>query len=92
MARNQEKAQAMLNKYLKGKEDAQKGPKKLRPFLASECIDLQEADKWYWQIIREIGKQVSEIQNPGLGEHRHASSTPWPSHATQHRLCLRTRL
>ena len=70
MARNQEKAQSMMNRYLKGKADEQAGPKKLRPFLASECSDLHEADKWHHQIIREIGKKVSEIQNAGLGEHR----------------------
>lgn len=60
----------MMNRYLKGKSDEQAGPKKLRPFLASECSDLHEADKWHHQIIREIGKKVSDIQNAGLGEHR----------------------
>lgn len=70
MARNQEKAQSMMNRYLKGKQDEQSGPKKLRPFLASEVSDLQEADKWHHQIVREISRKVSEIQNAGLGEHR----------------------
>lgn len=70
MARNQEKAQSMMNRYLKGKQDEQAGPKKLRPFLASECSDLQEADRWHHQIIREISRKVYEIQNAGLGEHR----------------------
>lgn len=70
MARNQEKAQSMMNRYLKGKQDELAGPKKLRPFLASECIDLHEADKWHNQIVREISRKVSEIQNAGLGEHK----------------------
>ena len=70
MARNQEKAQSMMNRYLKGKQDEQAGPKKLRPFLASEVSDLQEADKWHHQVVREISRKVSEIQNAGLGEHR----------------------
>jgi pre-mRNA-splicing factor ISY1 len=65
----------MMNRYLKGKTDEVAGPKKLRPFLASECSDIHEADKWHHQIIREIGKKVSEIQNAGLGEHRWASYT-----------------
>ena len=60
----------MMNRYLKGKQDEQTGPKKLRPFLASECSDLQEADRWHHQIIREISRKVYEIQNAGLGEHR----------------------
>jgi hypothetical protein len=70
MARNQEKAQSMMNRYLKGKQDEETGPKKLRPFLASEVSDIQEADKWHHQIVREISRKVSEIQNSGLGEHR----------------------
>lgn len=70
MARNQEKAQSMMNRYLKGKQEEASGPKKLRPFLASECTDLHEADRWHHQIIREVSRKVSEIQNAGLGEHR----------------------
>ncbi|GLC51525.1 hypothetical protein PLESTB_000511900 [Pleodorina starrii] len=70
MARNEEKAQSMLNRYLAGKVDEKRGPKQKRPYLASECRDLVEADKWRSQIIREIGKKVMEIQNEGLGEHR----------------------
>ena len=41
-----------------------------RPYLASECHDLKEAEKWRVQIIREISKKVSQIQNAGLGEFR----------------------
>lgn len=60
----------MLNRYLAGKQEEKRGPKAKRPYLASECRDLVEADKWRSQIIREIGKKVMEIQNEGLGEHR----------------------
>lgn len=70
MARNAEKAQSMLNRYLKGKAEEKQGPRQKRPFLATECHDLAEADKWRGQILREIGKKVMEIQNAGLGEHR----------------------
>lgn len=70
MARNEEKAQSMLNRFLTFKNEEKKKPKERRPFLASECRDLAEADKWRQQIIREIGRKVMEIQNPGLGEHR----------------------
>lgn len=70
MARNAEKANAMLNRFLAGKTDALKGPKKRRPYLATECRDLNEADKWRQEILREIGKKVMEIQNAALGEHR----------------------
>ncbi|KAH7622010.1 hypothetical protein Ndes2526B_g02835 [Nannochloris sp. 'desiccata'] len=71
MARNEEKAQSMLNRYLAGQtDDPDKGRKQRRPYLATECHDLNEADKWRQQILREIGRKVLEIQNAGLGEHR----------------------
>ncbi|EXC35193.1 hypothetical protein L484_022747 [Morus notabilis] len=70
MARNEEKAQSMLNRFITMKAEEKKKPKERRPFLASECRDLAEADKWRQQIMREIGQKVAEIQNEGLGEHR----------------------
>ncbi|KAK6924213.1 Pre-mRNA-splicing factor Isy1 [Dillenia turbinata] len=70
MARNEEKAQSMLNRFIALKAEEKKKPKERRPYLASECKDLAEADKWRQQIMREIGRKVMEIQNEGLGEHR----------------------
>jgi pre-mRNA-splicing factor ISY1 len=70
MARNVEKAQNILNRYLAGKQEEARGPRSRRPYLASECDDLNEADKWRHQILREIGRKVMEIQNAGLGDHR----------------------
>lgn len=75
MARNQEKAQSMLNRFLAAKQEDSKAPKEKRPYLSTECHDLYEADKWRQQILREIGKKVMEIQNAGLGEHRWVSSS-----------------
>lgn len=70
MARNEEKAQSMLNRFVTMKETEKKKPKERRPYLASECRDLAEADRWRQQILREIGHKVSDIQNEGLDEHR----------------------
>eukprot|EP00611_Tribonema_gayanum_P024204 TRINITY_DN5289_c0_g1_i1.p1 TRINITY_DN5289_c0_g1~~TRINITY_DN5289_c0_g1_i1.p1 ORF type:complete len:280 (-),score=102.63 TRINITY_DN5289_c0_g1_i1:69-908(-) len=72
MARNEEKAHAMLNKWVTMKKEISakdKGSDR-RPFLANECGSLQEAEKWRRQIIRETTKKVAEIQNAGMGEHR----------------------
>lgn len=73
MARNTEKAQFMLNRYLAGREE-ELGlggkTKKKRPHIAQECNDLHEADGWRHQVLREIGAKVMEIQNEGLGEQR----------------------
>jgi pre-mRNA-splicing factor ISY1 len=60
----------MFNRFIKGKQEALKGEKDRRPYLATECKDLNAADKWRQEILREIGKKVMEIQNAGLGEHR----------------------
>ncbi len=60
----------MLNRFLSSKIDKETGGRKKRPYLASQCRDLNEADKWRSEILRDIGKKVMEIQNAGLGEHR----------------------
>ena len=63
MARNQEKAQAMLNRLITAKKDATLGVKQKRPFLATEVESLPEAERWRAQIIKEITRSVSSIQN-----------------------------
>eukprot|EP01103_Thecamoeba_quadrilineata_P020221 TRINITY_DN8565_c0_g1_i1.p1 TRINITY_DN8565_c0_g1~~TRINITY_DN8565_c0_g1_i1.p1 ORF type:complete len:276 (-),score=63.82 TRINITY_DN8565_c0_g1_i1:30-857(-) len=70
MARNEEKSQSMLNRFLQMKSEERKKPRERRPFLASECHNLIDAEKWRTDILREIGKKVSDVQNEGLGEHR----------------------
>ena len=34
-----------------------------RPFLATDCDDVRKAEKWRVQVIREVSKKVSQIQN-----------------------------
>ena len=70
MARNQERAMLLLNRYWAARKDGGTGEKDKRPYLASECNDLKKAEKWRVEIIREIAKKVAQIQNPGLGEFR----------------------
>lgn len=71
MARNQEKAMSMLSRWYTYQRDLH-NPKEnnKRPYLATECHSLQEAEKWRHQIIKEIARKVSQIQNAGLGEFR----------------------
>eukprot|EP00640_Fibrocapsa_japonica_P008892 CAMPEP_0113949798 /NCGR_PEP_ID=MMETSP1339-20121228/77641_1 /TAXON_ID=94617 /ORGANISM="Fibrocapsa japonica" /LENGTH=55 /DNA_ID=CAMNT_0000957397 /DNA_START=13 /DNA_END=177 /DNA_ORIENTATION=- /assembly_acc=CAM_ASM_000762 len=55
MARNEEKAQAMLNKWTTMKEEYEKGgPKERRPFLSQDCDDLSKAEYWRRDVIKEI--------------------------------------
>lgn len=63
MARNQEKAQHALNRYIDGKREELEGPKATRPYLASLCDTVPECEKWRMEIVREVGKKVSMIQN-----------------------------
>mmetsp|Transcript_17401 Transcript_17401/g.66288 ORF Transcript_17401/g.66288 Transcript_17401/m.66288 type:complete len:282 (-) Transcript_17401:95-940(-) len=71
MARNEEKANNLLNKWINMKEEYTRGSirGKNRPHLASEVDDLREAEHWRRTIIREISTKVGEIQNAALGEH-----------------------
>ena len=70
MARNEEKAQAMLNRFVAAKSAANKEDKSQRPYLATECSDLSDCERYRNQIIKEISKKVSLIQNEGLDEHK----------------------
>jgi len=70
MARNEEKAQLMMNKWVTMKKQFNAGVSERRPYLATDCDNLTDAERWRRDIVREITKKVAEIQNAGLGEHR----------------------
>eukprot|EP00697_Spironema_sp_BW2_P003209 gnl/Spiro4/14283_TR7680_c0_g1_i1.p1 gnl/Spiro4/14283_TR7680_c0_g1~~gnl/Spiro4/14283_TR7680_c0_g1_i1.p1 ORF type:complete len:266 (+),score=57.85 gnl/Spiro4/14283_TR7680_c0_g1_i1:72-869(+) len=70
MARNEEKAQMVLNRWVQAKLDEKKPIKKKRPALSSECDNLQDAERFRRELTYQISKQVSEIQNASLGEHK----------------------
>ncbi|KAF4031691.1 Isy1-like splicing family [Phytophthora infestans] len=69
MARNEEKAQSLLNRWTSMKQDFADTFKNRRPYLASQCDTLKDAERWRRQIIREISKKVADIQNAGSSEH-----------------------
>ena len=54
MARNSEKAMTALARWRRGKEEEEEGlkPSNKRPYLATECDNLQEAEKWRGQVIK----------------------------------------
>jgi len=74
MARNSEKAMTALARWRKAKEEEEGGMsfkmKAKRPYLASECDSVQLCETYRQQIIRDISKSVTAIQNAGLGEFR----------------------
>lgn len=65
MARNSEKAMTTLARWRAAQETT---IKERRPFLATECDNLQKCEKWRRQIVGEISRKVAQIQNAGLGE------------------------
>lgn len=69
MARNSEKAVTALARWrnLQLKEQGKLYVER-RPTLPSDEKDLRKAEKWRNQVIREIAKKVTQIQNAGLGE------------------------
>ena len=62
MARNEEKAQSMLNRYWQQKRDSGK-PKYTRRPKISDCSSVKECEHWRKELLKEIGKMVNDIQN-----------------------------
>jgi len=70
MARSSEKAMTALARWRQAKlaEEGVAPKDARRPYLSSQCSDVKECEKWRLQIIREISRKVTQIQNAGLGE------------------------
>lgn len=45
------------------KEEQFRGKKERRPHLASDCDNLADAERWRRQIIKQVSKKISMIQN-----------------------------
>ncbi|KAF9986566.1 NineTeen Complex (NTC) component [Modicella reniformis] len=70
MARNEEKAQSMLYRFREAK-NAELGGSKIverRPYRITEVTSLAEAEKWRRNVIGDISKKVSKIQDSGLSD------------------------
>ncbi|KAF8513861.1 Isy1-domain-containing protein [Gautieria morchelliformis] len=71
MARNEEKAQSMLYRF----REAQAAELGLgtradrRPRMASACKSLRECERWRGELLREISRKVSKIQDAGLTDY-----------------------
>ncbi|KAG0344032.1 NineTeen Complex (NTC) component [Podila humilis] len=70
MARNEEKAQSMLYRFREAKNAELSGSryKERRPYRVSEVTSLVEAEKWRRNVIGDISKKVSKIQDAGLSD------------------------
>lgn len=68
MARPEEKTQSMLHRYYRSRDGEDGGgPGKSRPhrrpYLATLCEDVDEAEKWRRQVLGDVSRKVSDIQN-----------------------------
>ncbi|KAG0244784.1 NineTeen Complex (NTC) component [Actinomortierella wolfii] len=72
MARNEEKAQSMLYRFREAKNAELGGSKKpeRRPYRVTDVTSLTEAEKWRRQVIGEISRKVSKIQDTGLSDYQ----------------------
>ncbi|KAJ1422473.1 Isy1-like splicing factor [Ochromonadaceae sp. CCMP2298] len=70
MARNEEKALSLFSKWDTFKKQSNAEAPGRRPFLASECESVQEAEKWRRELVRDVTKKISALSNAALGEHR----------------------
>ncbi|KAL9648045.1 hypothetical protein ABK040_012099 [Willaertia magna] len=69
MARNQEKAQSMLNRWTNFRIGNEFTEKK-RPPHPSLSKTLKASEHWRRQVLKEISEKVTIIQNASLGEFR----------------------
>ncbi|KAJ6232983.1 pre-mRNA-splicing factor isy1 [Anaeramoeba flamelloides] len=70
MARNEEKANAMLNRFIEMEKRQQQGPKRRMPRNPQDCRNLKQAEKWREVLVRKISKKVTEIHKETLSEFR----------------------
>ena len=68
MARNQEKAHSMLNRWKQMQQEERIGNRHLKPKSPEYCTNLQDAKFWRQFIVRDMTKKIGEIQNVALGE------------------------
>jgi pre-mRNA-splicing factor ISY1 len=68
MARNEEKAMNLFNKWQTFKHEFHAVNANRRPLFATECESLVDAEKFRREIVRDLTKKIAMIQNATLGE------------------------
>ena len=72
MARSEEKAMTLMNRWVDQRRAVETGAisYSTRPKHAGECSTVREAEHWRFGIVRELSTLIAQIQNAGLGEAR----------------------
>lgn len=68
--KNEEKEQPMLNRWVNMKREQALGDIVRRPANPLDIESLQMCMNWRGQVMFEVAKLVTDIQNAGLGENR----------------------
>ncbi|ELP93205.1 pre-mRNA-splicing factor ISY1, putative [Entamoeba invadens IP1] len=68
MARNQEKAQSMLNRWKLMQSGTFVDNRQTKPKAPNMCKTLQEAKFWRQMVVKDMTQKIGEIQNAGIGE------------------------
>eukprot|EP01029_Cantina_marsupialis_P024611 TRINITY_DN6370_c0_g1_i1.p1 TRINITY_DN6370_c0_g1~~TRINITY_DN6370_c0_g1_i1.p1 ORF type:complete len:270 (+),score=88.10 TRINITY_DN6370_c0_g1_i1:110-919(+) len=70
MARNEEKATQLFNRWTSLKaSELKRGRVQERSATAQESVDIEECKRVRRELIGQITRKISKIQNAGLGEH-----------------------
>lgn len=69
MARNEEKAMNLFNKWQTYKTEFHSKSSNRRPLVASECDSAGDAEKFRREIIRDLTKKTALIANASLGNY-----------------------
>ncbi|EER13133.1 hypothetical protein, conserved [Perkinsus marinus ATCC 50983] len=75
MARSEEKAMHLLNRWVDQQRKIETGqlfhrPNFNRPRFATDCTSLKDCVHWRQTLVRDISKNISDIQNASLGEQK----------------------
>ena len=68
MARNHEKGRSMLHQWARLKSGFDNDNNKKRPGNTKMCDNVNDAEKWRRDVMKEISKYTSEISNPDLAD------------------------
>lgn len=63
MARNEEKANSLLNRWVQMKSDERLGFHRKRPYNQDAVETIAEAEKWRMEVVRLMSSKSYQIQN-----------------------------
>lgn len=72
MARNEEKANSLLNRWVQMKSDERLGMHRKRPYNQDSVETVAEAERWRSEVVNLMSSKVYQIQNRKQHHHHQA--------------------